>query len=68
VEGFRYFLLVYFFFYLTNLSQLQVSNYIYAEYYDMSMDSENLKKEVEDLFCRYPPEFSALEKKEIQKQ
>jgi len=32
------------------------------------MDSENLKKEIEALFCGYPPEFSALEKKEIKKQ
>jgi hypothetical protein len=32
------------------------------------MESENVKKEVGDLFCGYPPEFSALEKKEIKKQ
>lgn len=28
-----------------------MSNYIYAEYYDIWMDSENVKKEDEDLFC-----------------
>ena len=27
-----------------------------------------MKKEVEDLFCGYPPEFSPLEKKEIKKE
>jgi hypothetical protein len=32
------------------------------------MDSENVKKEAEGLFCGYTPEFSALEKKKIKKQ
>ena len=45
-----------------------MSSYIHAETYDMWMDSENVKKEGEDLFCEYPPELSALKKKDIKKQ
>jgi hypothetical protein len=51
VGRFTYFLLVRVLFYLTSISQLHLSNYICAECYDIWMDTENVKMEVEGLFA-----------------